>query len=227
MTTNPRTPPSPTILIGRRASQQQPLRQSLDRPRLIGNGPPESSVEHALDRQPFCWDCNGFYRRLGLPPGAPRIEVARNFLEMQGYRSSWLTNAARVLTNKSTKRAYDVLSIGTFWPDDESLIEAIISNEMVCVHNDEGWSFYVIGDIDPNDISIEDLSTWRFMISYLFWRAKSPVRLISMGVALDARAAVVGRRLVAFVPLTSKPSWSYASTIAEGMHRLIEPGPSA
>lgn len=218
--TNLWMPKGQTIKLGHRGSPTPPRSPRTDRPRLIGDGPSESSTSHTLDRQPFCWDCNGFYRRLGLAPGVPRIECARAFLELEGYKSSYLTNAARVLTNKDTKRRYDALPLGTFWPDDEALVAAIIDGEMVAVRDTE-WSFYILGDIDPERIDRNDMSMWRTMIGLLLWRAGVPLRRFALGVAEEPSAAIVGYRIVCFLPLTSKPAWPYAAAIASGIIELL------
>lgn len=214
------TPQGQTIRLGQRDSVKQPPNPKASRPRLIGDGPPEAATQHGIERQPFCWDCNGFYRRLGLPPGAPRIEVARAFLEVQGYRSSYLTNAARVLTNKVTKRLYDALPLGAWWPDDEALVEAIISSEMVEARGAE-WAYYLLGDIDEDSVTPLWLSEWRTMIALLIYRSGMPVRFFSMGVAEDMSVAIVGYRLVVFVPLTSKPAWDYVRSIVLAIQDLL------
>lgn len=213
------TPQGSTIRLGSRGSQRPPLRieQSI---RLIGDGPCVASTSHALDIQPFCWDCNGFYRRLGLDPGAPRIEVARAFQDLDGHRSSALTNAAEVLLNRRTKRLYDALPLGSLWPDDELLVQAVISGDFDVVQLDgAAWSFYVDA-VDPDRVDQELLGVWRWMIAYLLWRARSPVRGFAMGVAAsELNVSRVGFRLVAFVPVDSKPSWEYCSAIAMALQR--------
>lgn len=189
--------------------------------RLIGDGPCVASTSHAIETQPFCWDTNGFYRRLGLPPGAPRIEVARAFMEMDGHRSSMLTNAARVLIDKRTKKLYDATPLGSLWPDDESLAEAVISGDFEVVQQDTSWAYYVDG-VTPTDDDREHLATFRWMVAYLLFRSSSPANRFALGVCSgEPYVGRVGFRLVAFVPFDSKPSWEYASSIAMALQRAV------
>lgn len=219
MTSKPwTTPRGSTIRLGSIGSQQ-PLPRIEQPIRLIGDGPCVASIGHGLDRQPFCWDCNGFYRRLGLPAGAPRIEVARAFMDLDGHRSSVLTNAAEVLLDKRTKRLYDSLPLGALWPDDELLEQAVVSGDFEVVKLDEEWSFYV-DSIDPAIVNRDVLGTWRWMIAFLLWRAKSPVRGFAMGATRgEHNVSRVGFRLVAFVAIDSKPSWEYCTQIAMALQR--------
>ncbi len=220
MTSKPWTvPQGSTIRLGSRGSQR-PMPKIEQPIRLIGDGPCVASSSHALDIQPFCWDCNGFYRRLGLPPGAPRIEVARAFQDLDGHRSSALTNAAEVLLNRRTKRLYDTLPLGALWPNDELLVQAVISGDFDVVKLDDGsWSFYV-DSINPDLVDRDVVGLWRWMIAYLLWRAKSPVRGFAMGVTRgESNVSRVGFRLVAFVPIDSKPSWEYCTAIAMALQR--------
>lgn len=213
------TPSAPTRKLGHNASPRSMPR--IEQPiRLIGDGPCVASTSHALDIQPFAWDCNGFYRRLGLPPGAPRIEVARAFMDLDGHRSSALTNAARVLLNRVTKKAYDALPLGFLWPDDELLVQAVIGGDFEVTSPHGVWSFYV-DDVRPDDADLDTLSVWRWMICFLLWRAKSPATGFAMGVSQgEINVSLVGFRIVVFVPVDSKPSWEYCSRIAQAVQRI-------
>ncbi len=217
--TNQWSPKGQTIRLGDRGLRQ-PL-PSLSQPiRLVGDGPCVASTSHDIERQPFCWDTNGFYRRLGLPPGAPRIEVARAYMDLDGHRSIPMTNAAEVLLNRRTKPLYDALPLGTLWPNDVLLVEAVLSGDFeVAKLQDDDWAFYV-DSIDPSVVDRDQLGVWRFMIAYLLWRAHSPATHFAMGARRgDGNVSVVGFRLVAFVPVDSKPAWEYCASIAQELQR--------
>ena len=213
------TPSAPTRKLGHNASPRSMPR--IEQPiRLIGDGPCVASTSHALDIQPICWDCNGFYRRLGLPPGAPRIEVARSFMDLDGHRSSALTNAARVLLNRVTKKAYDALPLGFLWPDDELLVQAVIGGDFEVTQPWGEWAFYV-DEVDPTVVDNDMISLWRWMICFLLWRSGSPANRFAMGVSQgEINVSLVGFRIVVFVPVDSKPSWEYSSRIAQAVQRI-------
>jgi hypothetical protein len=208
----------PPIMLGQNVSLP-PLKRT-SQTQLIGDGPPEASTSHAIETQPICWDCNGFYRRLGLPPGSPRIEVARSFQDLDGHRSSALTDAARVLLNRGTKKLYDALPLGALWPDDEMVTRAVIEGDLEVV-GPQGWSFYIWGDVDPDSVDQDLLGVWRWMVAFLLWRSRSPADRFAMGVVMgEGSVAIVGFRIVAFVPLDLKPTWEYASEIAMALQRM-------
>ena len=219
MTTSPWRPSGQTIRLG--SVVLPPPRPNTQRIRLIGDGPCVASTSHAIERQPFCWDSNGFYRRLGLPPGAPRVEVARAFMERDGHRSPMMTNAAEVLLNRRTKRLYDALPLGALWPFDLALVDAVISGDFeVAKLDDDDWSFYV-DSIDERRVDEDLLGVWRWMIAFLLWRANSPARSFAMGACeSEINVSIVGFRAVAFVPLDFKPTWEYASSIAQALQRV-------
>lgn len=211
------------IRLGSSGSPQQ-LWSRLRRPttRLIGDQRyVEANPSAALDQQPFVWDCNGFYRRLGLEPGAPRIEVARAYMALDGHRSVALTNAAEVLIDKVSKRAYDRLPLGTLWADDALLPpHHDLADEYEAVNSpDVSWAFYLV-HIEDDELPLghlEIIDVWRWMIAHELWtmRLHRIVRAFGVGFG-DVGPSVgwIGFRLVAILPLTLKPSREYASALA-------------
>ena len=221
--TNPQwsRPLGETIRIGATASPR--LLSNQRTTRLHGDGPVEATASLTIEQQPFCWDNNGFYRRLGLEPGAPRIEVARAYMDLNGHRSSRLTNAATVLIDKHTKRIYDRLPLGTFWGADEDRIQDRLNGTIVPAFEDD-WSVYVI-ELTADEIESIDhdlVSEWRCMISWMLWSAEVGPRHFSMGIGPGHGAALIGFRYVAVVTLTSKPSWEYVLRVCQELKALVE-----
>lgn len=212
-------PSAPTIKLGQHGSRTQwakPRTQT----RLIGDGEAVGHVSHVLDRIRFCWDCNGFYRRLGLPPGVSRLAVAIAYRQMGGYRSSWLTDAARVLINKNTKRQYDALPLGSFWPDDEALVQSIINQEME-ITDPLDWAVYAHELDDDVEIDRDLLLRLRSMLSFLLWKAHSPIVKFAVGQAPYTFAAMVGYRPVAFVSVdTDVSDWEVIVAIAQALQEI-------
>lgn len=207
-----------TIRLGERRASPPPL-PNQPKTRLIGDGPPESSTNHGIERQPFVWDCNGFYRRLGLKPGASRREVAQAYLALDGEKSSRLTLAAATLIDKVAKRHYDAMPLGSFWPFDPDLVHAIIDGDLA--PDKSVWSVYVY-EMEGDDIVPAvraRIDTWRWMIGLLMWRSGIEGRF-AMGLALNGFAGDVGFRKVLFVPLDAEPSWQYAADLVVAMQSL-------
>ena len=220
-------PTGQPIRIGSNDSQRQ-LWSQVKRPttRLIGDPQfAESNPVASLDQQPFIWDCNGFYRRLGLEPGAPRIEVARAYMELDGHRSAAMTNAARVLIDRQTKRSYDRLPLGSFWADDvlfPPAVDLLDSGFEAVAPGDVEWAFYLVGIEDDEllDGHVEEISMWRWMIASSLWAQRSHTQVSRFGVGYGHDAPSVGWigfRLVVLFPLTLKPSREYASALARLM----------
>lgn len=215
---------------------QRQLWNQVRRPtnRLIGDQRnAESSSTAALDSQPFIWDSNGFYRRLGLEPGASRVEVARAYQTLDGHRSAALTNAAEVLINKYTKRQYDRLPLGVLWADDVLLPpHADLEGEFEAANpGDAEWAYYLIGveDEELPDGHEEILAVWRCMLAASLWTsgAHRVVRTFAVGLGHEMSVGWIGFRLVAIFPLTLKPSSEYAPALARLMVESVRERNSA
>lgn len=191
------------------------------RPRRVGDGPSASTSNHAIERQPFRWDTNRFYARLGLTPEASRVEIARSFIEHGGHGSSAMTTAITLLLNKQSRRFYDALIIGSFWGGDEALQHHRLDpGASEFQMGQPEWSVYA--DHDVSDDEAHSLSPdWRTRIGFLLWRSGVSVRF-SLGVTNgDPRLEVIGYEIVIFLPLAVKPEWEYAATIAEHMLSML------
>lgn len=209
----PWTPTGETRRLDRSVWQPPPESQPIVR--LLGDGPPEASTSHTIERQPFVWDGNGFYRRLGLAPGATRRQVATAYMALDGQRSSRLTTAARTLIDKSAKRSYDAMALGNLWPDDENLVEGVLAGdiEKVAAVNAE-WSVYAYRQTFDKLLpaTTARINTWRCMLALVMWRCDM-ICHFAMGIADFGTAAIVGYRKVIFVPLDMEPNWQYAADL--------------
>lgn len=115
---------------------QKTLRDSLKylqlRPRKIGDGPTAFSLTISVDHQPFRWDSNQFYGRLGVEPDAERVEIARAYQDAPRPTQQadlYYTTAAKTLLKKDERRRYDALQLGMFWGNDPGLDDARIDTE--------------------------------------------------------------------------------------------------
>jgi hypothetical protein len=201
---------------------EERIRQALTTPTRRLVGPPEfclaSPAQH-IEQQPFVWDCNGFYRRLGLEPGVPRIEVARAYMALDGHRSSALTTAARTLIDKVTKRWYDRLPLGHFWADDEALVQSFFSGDLDHPETPD-WSYYV-EDV-PDGYSPDDglVTHTMAIIGLRMWEAGHDFPFAVGFTTRTPRVEILGYRVVALLPLTGKDAVHYASQVASEIVRL-------
>lgn len=215
--------PPPRMAQQWNAWQRQQQSETTPRIRLIGDGPVESSTTFAIERQPFCWDCNGFYRRLGLPPGAPRIEVARAYMDLNGHRSALMTNAVEVLLSKHLKPLYDSLPLGKLWPYDLALMDKILAGAMQRSDDNDGWAYYLTDDIDPSILDekwvIDQVEKVRHLVSI---ELQGEVQRIAMGIAMEHLTVIVGYRMCVLVDLTLDPCVEYARLIAASVRSLLD-----
>ncbi len=193
------------------------------RPRRVGEGPSRSSTSHAVERQPFRWDNNRFYARLGLEPDATRVAIARRFLEVGGHSSSALTTAIQLLLDRDRRRFYDALLLGTFWAGDESLQHHRLrpdAGEMVVHSGDAEWSVYADYDVsDEEAMSIHP--GWRSRIGLMLWQAGVTVGF-SLGVTKgEPRIELVGYEVVVFLTLALTPEWEYAAEVVSVMLSML------
>lgn len=192
------------------------------RPRRVGNGPSASSSSHAVERQPFRWDTNQFYARLGLTPEASRVEIARSFIEHGGHASSAMTTAITLLLNKQSRRFYDALILGSFWGGDEALQHHRLDPGASQFQFEEPeWSVYADHDVsDEEAISLSP--EWRTRIGLLLWQSRTAVSF-SLGVTNgDPRMEVIGYEIVIFLPLAVQPEWEYAASIAQHLLAMLK-----
>lgn len=176
-----------------------------------------SPAQH-VELQPFCWDTNGFYRRLGLAPGAPRIEVARAYMAMDGHRSTRLTRAAITLINRFTKVAYDRIPLGSFWMLDEDLDAGRLDGDLVAAE-DDGWAYYVSDVPDDYVPGDELIAAVLATITLDVWNQGCPIPF-AIGFSTEPRLQVVGRRIVAFAPLTIQEAIEYSHHVASQIVNL-------
>jgi len=146
-------------------------------PRKIGDGPAAFSLSMTVEHQPFQWDTNSFYRRLGLEPDCERIEIAIAFNDAPRPTAEadlYYSTAAKALLKKDVRRRYDSIPLGAFFGEDPDLDDVRLSEDedeaMVPVTVDE-WAVYAdpcVGDDvakawDSGPLRtalIESLSNW-------------------------------------------------------------------
>lgn len=192
---------------------------------LIGEGPAFASAIPTIERQPFVWDTNGFYRSLGLDTDAKRVEIAHAYINTDGYRSAYLTAAAKTLLDKDTRRAYDALPLGTLWSRDPQINQAMADEgfrEQYQIERPQ-WAYYsAVGEIAGALARPAD-EWWAGVASALSHLGYGG--MFALGVAEEGAVAQVGYGFVAFIPLRLAPTFDpvYASQIAS---RLIEVGAS-
>lgn len=236
----PSTPPDPpmrpmgrTIKRGSRPLTNRMLREAMQQyalssPRKIGDGQATFASSTTIDSQPFKWDTNCFYRRLGLEPDAPRIEIVRRFLELDPQQNFlYLATAAEVLLSKDKRSRYDRLIIGTFWGGDPDLIKSQINGEMAAP--DQGsWTVYA--DLDITDEDARTLtSDWRNKLSAALAPRLSKLPImpeIGVGVCRSiflSRWEMIGHYAVFFVSLDAEATPEYVLAAADELLRIATP----
>ena len=188
-------------------------------PRKIGDGPANFAATTTLDRQPWRWDCNQFYARLGVPTDATRVEIAAAYIERDGYRSPEITYAFSVLINKKVRPRYDALPLGTFWAQDPAFAMGLANDEFEDAHMPDGWAHYLDGDLD--DAPSPD--AWRSMIAQALSRTRlSGIQLCVGLTGSNPRIDVLGYNIVAFVPVDTPVTHEYAHSVASELLAMID-----
>ena len=201
-------------------------------PRKVGKGPPHFVASTGIERQPFKWDTNSFYRRLGLTPDADRVEIARAFSELDPSAPDFLyyATAAKVLLKKYQRMIYDAISLGLFYADDPAIVQRML--QMVFENGgvppeDVEWAVYADSGVSDDDAQRID-PLWRSMLSAEIARKTkhwpSPPA-IGLGVAYRAnvRWEQVGYLPVLFVAIDSRPSERYVVEAVETLLRYARP----
>ena len=78
-------------------------------------------VPHRL----IVWDVNGYYRELGVPTHATRVEIKRRFIELGPNPTERQTYIAKQLLDADVRRLYDAVPLGQLFVDDY-LIQAAL-----------------------------------------------------------------------------------------------------
>lgn len=203
-------------------------------PRRVGEGQTAMAAVTELETQPFKWDTNCFYRRLGVDPYCERVEIARAFgnLDPRHPNFSWYATAARVLLKKPLRAAYDRLALGAFWSDDPDLkdyaLEGMINGDFLDASVE--WGIYA----DPNvsDEMAESVDpAWRPSIveavARFARRARTPYPFfIGLGACRGEegiRWETIGYIPVLFVPIDTPVDRRYVEHAAELLVRNAVP----
>lgn len=180
----------------------------------------------AIERQPFRWDTNGFYRRLGLATTATRLDIVRAFLALDPRQDFLhLAVAAEVLLSKAKRPRYDALPLGTFWAEDPALTQAKMSSALAGVSVDE-WGVYADGTV--TDEQAQRLSPlWRGLLATALGAVIGdlhPLPFVGVGATTEAqRWAQVGYFAILFVPLDEEPSLEYVRAAAVKLMEIATP----
>lgn len=216
----------------RRAIEEAFLRTQTQTPRLVGDGPAHFTAHLAVERQPFKWDTNSFYRRLGLTPDCTRLDLVAAYHASDPALPDFDRRmiALRVLLKKSERTRYDSVPLGAMWMDDpdlfQSMIEHVTSGEEY-ISGREEWGVYADIGVSEKD-ALRLRSEWRPMLARaldLIIRRRSipyPV-VVALGVTdrpSRSRWEQVGYIPVLFVTLDEEPSLEYVSAAAEHLMRV-------
>jgi hypothetical protein len=188
-------------------------------PRKIGDGQASFAATTVLDRQPWRWDTNRFYARLGVSPHATRVEIAAAYIECDGYRSPALTYAFSVLVDKKVRPHYDALPFGTLWAQDPAFSVGLANDEFESAHLPDGWAYYLDADLDEAPAPDE----WRSALAH----ALTGTALEGMGLCVGVtgsspRIDVLGFNIVAYVPVDTRVTHDYALSIASELLAMID-----
>lgn len=183
------------------------------RPRKIGDGPATFSASTTLDRQPFVWDCNQLYARLGLATDATRVEIARAYLDLDGHLDYRLTYAFAMLVNKATRRFYDAMPLGSILSNDPDLAVGIALDQFEPI-TESAWGYYLDADLDepPPEWSPD---MWRHALADAFAGTALDGTMLCVGATgSDPRIAVLGYNLVIFTIVDIADVRAYAHAVA-------------
>lgn len=226
-------PMGETIKRGSRPLTSKMIRETIEQmnrgplPRKVGDGHATFSSSTTLDRQPFRWDSNCFYRRLGLDTTATRLDIVRRFLELDPQQDFIrLAIAAEVLLSKTKRSIYDALILGNFYAQDPALIKLRLGGELVSAA--DAWAVYADADVSDEDARTLT-SEWRHQLSAALAPAFSKYPImpqIGVGVCSSifrSRWEMVGWYAVYFVPLDAEVTPEYVHSAADELLRIATP----
>ena len=198
-------------------------------PRKIGDGPAGFALATTPAIQPFRWDSNCFYDRLGLEPGCPRIEIVRAFQESPRKTAEehlYYATAAKALLKKLKRTLYDALPLGSYYGDDPALIAAINSDEEDGLSfNDEPptWSYYASEEVSDADVRNYDFGRVRSLLVTALapWAMQQDeVPYIGLGLtSTETRWVPVGYLPVLMLGVDEEVTEEYASGLAVELQR--------
>lgn len=218
---------------------QERLQRSLGQmrarsPRKIGDGPAAFSLCVDVEIQPFRWDTNSFYRRLGLTPGCDRIEIARAFNEAPRPTSEadlYYTTAAKNLLKKDVRRRYDSIPLGSFFGDDPDLDDVRLSDdddEALVPLEPPSWSIYADPCVDDAVAKEWDPSPLRTSITAALsnWARRFDDPRIGLGLTnTSPRWEMVGNFPVLFFGVDSEVTEEYIVRVANAFIAATETTP--
>jgi hypothetical protein len=192
------------------------------RPRKIGDGPATFSATTTVDRQPFVWDCNQLYARLGVATDAPRIEIARAYLALDGHLDYRLTYAFAVLVDKAMRKLYDSMPLGSILSTDPDIAVGIALDRFEALGDSE-WSYYLDADLDEAPANWSP-DVWRHALTdALAGTALDGVVLCVGATAGEGRIALLGYNLVIFTIVDFPDVRAYAHAVASELLAMSPP----
>lgn len=199
-------------------------------PSLVGDGECLFPCTVEVDIQPFRWDTNGFYRRLGIGTDASRVEIGRAVIEAPRPTADddrRIITAASALLKKKRKAQYDRLVLGRFYGEDPDLIESVLSEENEADETPAGWSHWADTDISEDAVRQYDFSLARALLARAIqpWAKEQPFDvLISLGLTRGwDRWTQIGNIPVFFIGVASVVDESYATQVAASLAEIAKP----
>lgn len=210
----------------RKAVRSTDIRRALmaqtTRPRKVGDGPALFTATGVVDRQPFRWDTNGFYRRLGVATDCTRVEVARAFMETDPRSTSLdLAVALQVLISREMRTVYDAVPLGAFYRDDPALIDVSIeAAEDLDESAPPTWAIYADHDVTDAEAQAQPVG-WRSALAIEVGRIFPPGLVMGVGVSRSTwRCEPVGQHPVCFVPLDAEATPDYVGRAVDELIKL-------
>jgi hypothetical protein len=207
------------------------LKMTEEAPRRVGDGPSGFPLATLPEAQPFRWDSNCFYARLGVAPDAARVDIVRALQDSPRETAAqhlWYATAAKALLKRHIRRLYDALPLGSYLADDPSLIRSILPDDdedrpLVPVDEVAGWSYYAEGSVTDEDVQRYDFSPIRTLLvgalsSWANGLEDSPY--IGLGLtSRETRWVPVGYLPVLMLGVDEEVTEEYASQIAAMLQR--------
>lgn len=192
-------------------------------PRKIGDGPAAFSLSMTVELQPFRWDTNSFYRRLGLEPDCERIDIAAAFTDAPRPTAEadlYYTTAAKALLKKDVRRRYDSIPLGAFFGDDPDLDDARTS-----VDDEDGlasptlneWAIYADPCVSDEVAKAWDPTPLRTEITQALsnWGSRFDSPCIGLGITrTNPRWDMVGNFPVLFFGVDTEVTREYIVRVA-------------
>jgi hypothetical protein len=191
--------------------------------RKVGEGQAAFALTTTVDVQPFRWDTNQFYERLGLDPSCPRIDIVRAYHESPRSTADehlHYATAAKALLKKAKRALYDRILLGSFYGDDPALDKRRTTpDEEQLAAPDTGWAYYADGTVSDDDVAAYDFEPARTLLTSALapWaRTQEHTPYVALGLTRDAtRWIQVGYFPVLMLGVDDQVTEAYALHVAD------------